>query len=241
MLPDNHVSNLIPAYALDCLNEDEKSHVAGHLVQCLRCREELVSYQNIVDELHQAVPPAMPPAGLKRKILLNVQPKQAPAGSNLPTRIWQRFLTSLQTATPVWAYASFVLVLLLAASNVWLLQRLSHPQANVPGEFRMVALSGVGQAPRATGLLVLSQDGNLGTLVVDSLPALDAAHQYQLWLIKNGARTSGGVFSVSPDGYAALAVSSAQPLKNFSAFGVTIEPAGGSSGPTGEKVLGGSS
>jgi anti-sigma-K factor RskA len=32
---------------------------------------------------------------------------------------------------------------------------------------------------------------------------------------------------------------SEQPLKAFSTFGITIEPAGGSPGPTGDKVLGG--
>ena len=29
---------------------------------------------------------------------------------------------------------------------------------------------------------------------------LDAAHQYQLWLVRDGKRTSGGVFSVDQDG-----------------------------------------
>jgi anti-sigma-K factor RskA len=76
--------------------------------------------------------------------------------------------------------------------------------------------------------------------VVDSLPVLDVTHQYQLWLIKDGKRTSGGVFSVSQAGYGALAISSPQPLKEFAAFGITIEPAGGSPGPTGDKVMGGS-
>jgi anti-sigma-K factor RskA len=58
------------------------------------------------------------------------------------------------------------------------------------------------------------------------------------WLIENGQRTSGGVFSVSQEGYGSLRVSSPQPLSNYSAFGITVEPVGGSPGPTGNKVLG---
>jgi anti-sigma-K factor RskA len=59
-----------------------------------------------------------------------------------------------------------------------------------------------------------------------------------LWLIQDGQRTSGGVFSVSDEGYGSLWISSPEPLATYSAFGITIEPAGGSPGPTGDKVLG---
>ena len=239
MLPTNHVIDLIPGYALDCLNEEEKLQVAEHLSQCASCQSELDSYRHIVDELHEAVPPAQPPAELRRKILLAVQPKRAPGQSNAVMPAWQRFWTKLQSGAPVWAYASFALVIVLAASNIWMLQRVNRLEATSQSEFRTVSLTGTDIAPNATGMLVLSRDGNLGTLVVDSLPALDVTHQYQLWLIKDGKRTSGGVFSVSNDGYGALAISSPQPLKEFAAFGITIEPAGGSAGPTGDKVMGG--
>jgi len=52
-------------------------------------------------------------------------------------------------------------------------------------------------------------------------------------------RTSGGVYSVNDEGYGSLWVESNQPLFIHPAFGVTVEPAGGSSGATGIKVLGG--
>ncbi len=88
-------------------------------------------------------------------------------------------------------------------------------------------------------MLVISRDGDHGTLVVDGLSALDPAQQYQLWLIRNGKRTSGGVFSVDQQGYGSLWVKSQAPLISYTSFGITIEPAGGSPGPTGKKVLGG--
>ena len=81
-------------------------------------------------------------------------------------------------------------------------------------------------------------DGDHGTLVVDSLAPLGQDQQYQLWLIQDGERTDGGVFSVNPEGYGSLWVETPQPLSSYSAFGITIEPAGGSPGPTGDKVLG---
>jgi len=239
MLPTNHVVDLIPGYVLDCLNEEEKQQVAEHLSQCVSCQTELDSYRRIVDELHEAVPLAEPPSELKHKILLGVQPKRTPEKANEVKPAWQRFWTKLQSGAPVWAYASFALVMILAASNLWMLQRVNRLETTSQAEFNMVKLTGTDKAPNATGLLVMGHDGNMGTLVVDSLPALDETQQYQLWLIKDGQRNSGGVFSVSRDGYGALAINSSQPLKDFPAFGITIEPTGGSPGPTGDKVMGG--
>jgi hypothetical protein len=62
---------------------------------------------------------------------------------------------------------------------------------------------------------------------------------FGLALNSDGLRTSGGVFAVNPEGYGALWISSPEPLSSYPAFGITIEPVGGSPGPTGEKVLGG--
>jgi len=64
---------------------------------------------------------------------------------------------------------------------------------------RIVMLTGTEAAPGVTGTIVISTAGESGTLVVDGLPSLDEARQYQLWLIRDGQRTSGGVFSVNPD------------------------------------------
>ncbi len=44
---------------------------------------------------------------------------------------------------------------------------------------------------------------------------------------------------VSAEGYGSLSVESPKHLISYSQFGITIVPAGGSPGPTGEKVLGG--
>ena len=88
-------------------------------------------------------------------------------------------------------------------------------------------------------MLVISSDGEHGTLVVDGLPPLDASQQYQLWLIQDGQRTSGGIFSVDGEGYGSLWITSPKPLISYQAVGITVEPAGGSPAPTGERVLGG--
>ncbi|HEX9615972.1 MAG TPA: anti-sigma factor, partial [Anaerolineales bacterium] len=139
--------------------------------------------------------------------------------------------------SPAWLVSGFLLILLLGASNLLLWQQVRELRESRP-QFEVVSLLGTEAAPGATGMIVISSEGTHGTLVVDELPDLGEDEQYQLWLIRDGQRTSGGVFSVSQDGYGSVWVSSPDPLASYPSFGITIEPAGGSPGPTGKKVLG---
>ena len=53
---DEHVLDLLPAYALDCLDEDETIQVAEHLAACSTCQAELLAYQATVAQLALAAP-----------------------------------------------------------------------------------------------------------------------------------------------------------------------------------------
>ena len=60
-----------------------------------------------------------------------------------------------------------------------------------------------------------------------SAPVPPPGYQYQAWLILDGKRVSGGVFSVNTDGYGVLQITSDRPLDQYDSLGVTLEPAGG--------------
>lgn len=251
MVDSVHVLDSLPAYALDCLAEGELQAVEAHLAGCARCREELQAYREVAGQIAFAVPGVEPPARLKAelmqrletsdeagKVSLNAPAAFAPAVEARPGW-WQRWVEAFSLRSPGWALAGLALVLVLGISNLLLWQQVRDLRATQAETLRTVALSGTQFAPGATGLIVISKDGQHGTMVVDELPALDPGHAYQLWLINDGRRTSGGVFSVDEYGYQAVWISSPQPLDSYTSYGVTIEPAGGSPGPTGDKVLGG--
>lgn len=240
MSTDAHVFELLPAYALGSLDEDEATQVADHLSACPVCRAELRSYEEVVGRLALATPDTAPPAELGQKIMGRLQTPRSGVVAE-PRRAWWQPLADLfRRPAPGWALASLALVALLITSNLWWWQRANRDEPMVtPGGMRVVAMVGPTTDSAAVGTLVISGDGEYGTLVVDGLSPLDEGHQYQLWLIRDGQRTSGGVFSVNSEGYGALWISSSEPLSSYPAFGITVEPAGGSPGPTGEKVLGG--
>lgn len=226
-----HIVELLPAYTLGSLEPDEAALVAEHAAHCAACQQELRAYQRLVDDLPLAAALLEPPAAMKNKLFKRLRAKTQPLA--LKTNSWQ------QRILPLWGLASLVLVVLLGASNLLLWQRLGQMAQSPQASMTTIHLTGSENTPAATGTLVISRNGEYGTLVVDGMPALDARQQYQLWLIRNGQRSSGGIFSVDAEGYGYLSIAAPEPLNAFDSFGVTIEPAGGSPAPTGARVLAG--
>jgi anti-sigma-K factor RskA len=239
MASELHVIELLPAYALGCLEEAEAAQVAEHTAQCAACRAELQPYLAVADRLALGAPDALPPARVKQELMRRIERPSAAPSAEPRASWWQQMLSLFRRPAPAWALASLILIAALAAGNIWLWQRLGRSEgSDTTGQMRVVAMIPTDAAPQATGTLVISMDGEYGTLVVDSLPPLDIRHQYQLWLIREGQRISGGILTVNAHGYGVLEISAPEPLASYRSFGVTVEPAGGSPGPTGDKVLG---
>jgi anti-sigma-K factor RskA len=91
----------------------------------------------------------------------------------------------------------------------------------------------------ANGTLWFTPEQAEGCLVVQDMPQLPSEQVYQLWLLQGEQRTSGGTFYVDSEGNGWLLISLATPLSSFERIGVTIEPDGGSPGPTTPRLIGG--
>ena len=103
-----HVYELLPAYALHCLDAEEASRVAEHLASCAECRAELLAYQTVAGRLALGAPDTAPPAHLKNRLLAQVQaPQAAPARAPVRTR--------RQRAAMAWGLAALVLLVALVA------------------------------------------------------------------------------------------------------------------------------
>jgi anti-sigma factor RsiW len=94
-----------------------------------------------------------------------------------------------------------------------------------------VSLKGQDTMPDAAGRAFWSRTAGL-MFTADRLPALPPGRVYQLWTITGTAATSAGIFT--PDAQGATSVSGLVPAgaPKPDAFGVTIEPTGGSVTPT---------
>ncbi|MCL4560502.1 MAG: anti-sigma factor [Chloroflexi bacterium] len=239
-----HIREWLSDYALGSLGKDEKGVVEAHLAHCEACQVELHSYQAVMGLLSLAAPEFEPPRTLKQAVLQKALklPGAVQAGKKQPApparlagfRHW------LGGQVPVWGLLPVLLLAVALLTSTMVLWRQNQQYAmNRVSTFMVVDLTAASSASQATGWIVISRDGVSGTLIVEGLPPLAAGHQYQLWLVNGGTRASGAIFSVNSYGYASVWVKSPTPLIKFSSFGITIEPSGGSKGPTGPKVLDG--
>ena len=97
-------------------------------------------------------------------------------------------------------------------------------------EFRAVALAGTKTAPTAHARVLFNPATHKVYVDVRSLPALPAGKQYQLWALDKGKPIDAGVLTVATATGEGL-----QHMKDIASaqtFAMTVEPAGGSVGPT---------
>lgn len=228
----NHPKDLLPAYALGCLDSEEQDQVAKHLLNCAACRAELYELEEVSAHLAYAVPAVDPPKAVKKSLLANCHSRRSFSWFEALFSRWPRLV-------PVTAMASFILVMLFGTSTLLLWKGAETKMSGAMADLQLVPLYGTETMPRALGQLVVDQSSGEGRLLVSALPPLTSTQQYQLWLIHDGERASGAVFSVAQKGTTEVLISAAQPFAYFDSVGITIEPYGGSPEPTGQKVLGG--
>jgi anti-sigma-K factor RskA len=246
MTHDEHAPFLenIPAYALGALDADESAALESHLENCASCRTELAEYRSLSDSLLTAVPPKQPSAAL-RKRLQNQLPS---AQKTTPPRFKAKRVN--------WSFGQLAIgmaLTVLLAINVYSIlqmQTLQSEQARLNHQIRTGQMVMSMLSYPATERLAISEDNLVGSLLLDkernivalivwNMPQLQEGKTYQIWLIDpQGGRVSTGLFRPeNSQAYTTQIVFPDQSLANFTGIGVTIEPAGGSDQPTGERVF----
>ena len=237
MMKHDQIHEILPAYALGCLDEAEAELVSGHLATCAKCNEQFLEYRSTVDALAYGSPSISPPDSLKQKLMQRVQSTaEIPSVLQPASKRW-KWKSLWQPFSPAWAFASLALVISLSVINLMQWHNTQTLQKEVAVELLVLKMKGTHRAPKGDGTFVISQDRKKGVLVASDLPIPDGSQQYQLWMKKNGQQVSGGVFSVTPTGYAVVEIQSKESLSSFRSFEVTLEPAGGSPTQTGHLYM----
>ena len=103
-------------------------------------------------------------------------------------------------------------------------------------------LRGTEHLPDAWGMVACCADtgDDLAALIaVLNLDELSQEKTYQVWVITKYQKLSVGLLDVDSTGYAQAVIIPGVPFSQIEAIGITVEPAGGSHGPTGARVLAG--
>lgn len=213
-MEDELIHELVSGYALDALSLDEERLFEAHLAHCPSCQEDLAALRETAAELAFAAPSAQLPPGLRGRIL---EAARADGRKVVPLR-------------PRWAYPALAAVAAAACAaiglGIWaatLHSRIGSAQA-----LHSISLKGAG------GSLVVSSGGE-AALVVSGLAAPPAGKTYEVWVIRGSSARPAGLFS--PHAATTAVIRLAERVSSGDRVGVTLEPKGGSSHPTGKPLV----
>ncbi len=227
----DELKTLIAPYVLGAVSTEEERTVRSHIMSCEECMREAESFSGAASALALAVEEAPVPAGFADAIVAKVQ-SERPAVAQAPARAdwffrWRKVFAGV-------AAASVVGMIVLASAFVAQRQQVQQYASAVPPLVHGdgMRLAGTGGA---VARMVPTADG--ATLFATGLDEAPDRHTYQLWLmeceepevIETCTPTSAGTFDVS-GGIAVLETGAS--LEGYDRAAVTVEPDGGSEGPT---------
>lgn len=222
-----HCGDDVAAYALGALDQAEADAFLRHLETCSICRDELASFEEVVNALPLSSPRHSAPPELKRRVLRTIEREprgsagRTPAGS-APARgrraRWRVPRPALALATALAVAVAVVIGLQTGSSQT--------------GGTRIIHAQVTGQ-----GTADLTLNGGHAQLVVRHFAPPPAGQIYEVWL-KRGSGSpipTSALFSVTAAGEGDVAVPGS--LHGVSLVMVTPEPAGGSRVPTHPAVI----
>ena len=241
MLRDEHTPFIenIPAYAIGALDAEDVIALESHLRTCASCQTELAAYRAVSESLLTATPPKQPSAELRKRLQSRLPSLQK---SSRPRFAWSFGQLAVGMA--------LVLLLALNIYSILQMRSLQLAQTQLTRQYRtgetLISMLSYPTTERlaisadsVVGSLLLDKDRNIVALIVWNMPQLQEDKTYQVWLIDpQGERVSAGIFRPeSGQTYTTQIAFPKQSLSNFVGVGVTVEPAGGSDQPTGQRIF----
>ena len=218
--------DLVAAYALDALDEDERERFEQHLDQCAECTEQLALLREPVAALAYAVEGPAPPEALRGRIIERALAEPRAAVLRMPRRNWPlaavggvgAVAACLAIGLGIWAHS-------LSSS----LDRERSAKAAYDRVARILTTESTAKKlTGAAGSLVVARDGR-AALVVCNVAGTSSSKTYEAWVISGNTPQPAGLFR---GGSGCAPVLLTRMVPSGATVGVTLEPAGGSKAPT---------
>lgn len=237
-----HADDLIGAYVLDAVDDDERRLVDAHLSECAACRTEVRELGEAVFHLNDGSDVA-PPTYLRAQILTAI----AATSEGVPDSAEFNDAAAMNTSEKsrqtagrlnnksVWGLAAAGL-LAVGGWGIW--QNVSDDLSPIDEVIQAAdAETFTAQYEGETLSVVASSSLDRAVLQAGDLPTLDEGKTYQAWWVgADQTITSAGVIS-SDASLADLEVALEGDPDGGSAFALSVEPTGGSQQPTTDPIV----
>ena len=248
---------LAGAYAMDAISSDDRARFERHLARCAECAQEIASLREATARLATATAQT-PPPGLKERVMAAAATtrQRFPVTADVParsawvkdirirTRAWLNSLAwrgrLVVAAGAVATVAVLGAALVAGISNGTMRQQLSQAQASSQ---QVAAVLSARDATMMTGTvrgggtvtIVMSHSMHALVFTAAGLHALPASRGYELWLIGSAGVRPMAMFPQASDHMVGPVIASG--LRPGDHLALTVEPAGGTSGPTSPMML----
>jgi anti-sigma-K factor RskA len=215
--------DLLAAYALDALDEDERERFERHLAGCEECSEQLALLREPVAALAYAAEGPVPPDALRGRIIEGARAEPRAAVIKLRRRNWP-----LAAVAGVAAAAACLAIGLGLWANS--LSNSLDRERSAKSEYERILASGATAKPLtgANGSLLVANDGR-GVLVVCGLGEAPSSKTYEAWIIAGKAPQPAGLFH-GGSGCSPLVLT--QRVPKGATVAATLERSGGATAPT---------
>ena len=215
--------DLLAAYALDALDDEERERFERHLQDCEECTEQLALLREPVAALAYAAEGPAPPEALRGRIIESARAEPRAAVIKLRRRNWP-----LAAVAGVAAAAACLAIGL----GFWAhsLSSSLDRERNAKSVYERVLEAGATAKPLegASGSLLVANDGQ-GVLVVCGLDKAPSTKTYEAWVIAGKTPQPAGLFR-GGNGCSPLVLT--QSVPKGATVAATLEHAGGTTAPT---------
>lgn len=232
--------DLLPAYALGVLDDDDRLLVETELAVSPDLRAELRQFEGVVDDLNSSHHAPAPPPELKQRILRT-------AGSGEPA---QPVPIRSNTFPRALVAAAAMLILVLGGAIVVLVDQVrdrdqeisdlqaasSRPSTDFTQPLVWSNIAATHDGSEVSGYFCRTEDGNVGWIIIEGMHAGDD-RVLQLWLVDGDRIVSGGMFATDEEGRGFGVVRVNEPVHTFQQIWITAEPPEGSPQPTSDPDL----
>ena len=243
------VRDLLGAYLLDAVDEEERRLVDEHLLTCAECARELEELTPTVEALGGAAHPVPPPDRIRAALVAaastgpgSTTPDGTTPDGTTPDGTTPENTAPMGPAPATDARAGLRLGLLAAAAAaVALVMFLAFGPLRDSPEVTTETVATAADAQRfearlgpATATVIISRALDRAALETREMAPAPTGLDYQLWLTHaDGTMTDAGLMPREEDAAMVLG----DGIGDAVGLAVTLEPEGGSPQPTGEPVL----
>ncbi|MDQ8734311.1 anti-sigma factor [Paenibacillus sp. LHD-38] len=227
-------------YLSGACSEEQKEAFERHLTYCDSCRQELAELQIVWEELPLDMERIEPPEDLKEQIMAAAKAASKRHKARSVRKLWKP------------AIGAAAAVLIFVSGSLWdnpfiknkdsRLETIENALFAPASEIVQIMMlkAEATEKEHAYGVACIVDNGKSKQFVVYVFGAEETKNEeaYQVWLLREGIRTSAGTFRVDEKGVGLLAMGIESEQLTFDSIGITLEPDAKGDQPRGTKAFG---